>query len=60
MKTKWKREKEERKENEEGKDKQQKVCVRDGDRDCDIRYVTAEFDSVLSKYFLSEKEVSAL
>ena len=52
MKTKRKRENEERKENEGGKDKQQKVCVRDGDRDCDIGSVTAAFDSVLSKYFL--------
>lgn len=52
MKTKSKREKEERKENEGGKDKQQKVCVRDGDRDCDIGFVTTAFDSVLSKYFL--------
>lgn len=52
MKTKRKREKEERKENEGGKDKQQKVCVRDGDRDCDIGYITAAFDSMSSKYFL--------
>lgn len=52
MKTKRKREKEEGKENVRGKDKQQKVCVRDGDRDCDIGYVTAAFDSVLSKYSL--------